>query len=375
MSVSEQRDLYDVLGVPRDADATAVKTAFRRLAMHYHPDRNRAPDAEGHFKEIAKAYAVLSDPKKRAQYDSHGHPGVADFSHEDLYGGIDFEDIFGGPGFDFDGLAGTPYDKFSGMRQKPDLRGQDQEVELLVPLERVAAGGEETLRYTRDVRCTECQGTGAMPGTTPQRCDACEGSGEKIEVHTTDGVSFRQAGTCPKCGGRGVVIEKPCNGCGGVGYLEREATVTLHIPVGVEEGMVLRVPEHGTANPSPGGTAGDLYVVVHTIPDPRFERRGNDLWRTERLAIPDAVLGTHLEIPTLDGFHTLEVPPGTQPGSVLRMPDKGLPDFRGHGQGELLVRIEIHIPDSLSVEEVQLYRRLRDLGHSTPGRARHGKAQ
>lgn len=375
MSDSDQRDYYEVLGLPRDADAQAVKAAFRRLAMRYHPDRNKAPEAEARFKAIAKAYAVLSDPKKRAQYDAQGHAGVAGFSHEDLYGGIDFEDLFGGLGFDLEGLSGTPFEEFFGKHRGRAPHGRNQEVELLIPLERVASGGEEILRYTRDMRCAECRGTGAQAGSAPRQCQACAGSGEKAAVRKSDGISFRQVGTCPECGGRGVVIEKPCPGCGGAGRTEREAVVKLHIPLGVDEGMVLRVPEHGAESPSPDGTAGDLYVVVHTMPDPRFERRGTDLWRTERIAIPEAVLGTQLDVPTLNGPQRLEVPPGTQPGSVLRLPGKGLPEFHGHRHGDLLVQVQVRIPDSLSVEEMQLYRKLRELGRPMPGPTGHDKAQ
>lgn len=365
MSATEQRDYYQVLGIPRDATAKAIKEAFRRLAMRYHPDRNKAPDAESRFKEIAKAYAVLSDPKKRKQYDAQGHAGVAGFSQEDLYGGIDFADLFEGLGFDFSGLAGSPFEAFFRGRRGHPRHGPNQEVELLVPLERVAKGGDELLRYARRERCADCGGTGAQAGTAPRQCGTCKGSGEKVEERKSDGISFRQVSVCPDCAGRGVVIDKPCKACAGAGTREHEASVRLHIPPGVEEGMVLRVAGHGLPSEGPDGRPGDLYVAVHTLSDPRFERRGTDLLRSETVEIPEAVLGTTLEVPTLDGPASLEVPPATQPGTLLRLPGRGLPEFRGQRHGDLLVQLRVHVPNSLSGEELQLYRRLQELGRRT----------
>jgi molecular chaperone DnaJ len=347
-----------VLGVPRDADARAIKDAFRSLALRYHPDRNKAPEAEARFKEIAAAYAVLSDPAKRAQYDAGGHAGVAGYSNEDLFGGIDFQDMFRGFGFDF---GGGLFDLFARRRRGPP-RGDNIEVEIAIPLEKVASGGEETVRYGRYAPCESCHGHGTADGRPPRACDACKGSGQQVTSRQDGKVSVRQISACPVCHGRGKLIDAPCRDCGGRGEVEKTESLSVAIPVGVEEGTALRVAGRGMGSPEPGGVAGDLYVVVHSRPDPRFQRDGADLWRQETLQLTDAVLGARLDVPTLEGgTAAVEVPPGTQPDTVLRLRDKGLPRFGGKGRGDLYLQMRIHIPDRLGREERELYERLRTL--------------
>ncbi len=355
-----QRDYYEVLGVSRDADQKTIKDAFRRLALQYHPDRNKEAGAEEKFKEIAQAYAVLSDPKKRADYDAGGFPGVAGLSPEDLFGGIDFEDIFGGLGFDFGGEG--LFDRFLRRRQwRGPSPGANPQVGLVIPLERVASGGEETVRITRPTSCATCHGSRAKPGTSPKTCDACKGSGRQVRRRREDGVVFQQTRICETCHGQGRIIEHPCGECGGTGEVEREEALTVKIPTGVEEGMVLGVPGHGLPSREAGGQPGDLYVLVRTAPDQRFERSGTDLWRTETLQIADAVLGTNVEVPTLTGSATVTIRAGTQPGAVLRLRGKGLPEFGGGGCGDLYLRLAVEVPKRLSKEERQLYERLRTL--------------
>jgi len=358
MPATTQRDYYEVLGVPRQADQKAIKEAFRKLALQYHPDRNKEPGAEERFKEIAEAYAVLSDPRKRAEYDARGHEGVAGFSADDLFGGIDFEEIFGGLGFD---LGGGLFDRFFRRRRHGPARGADQEVELEIPLERVVTGGEETLRLPREIQCPACHGSGAEPGTSPRVCKTCNGTGQRA-VHTRDGgVSFHQITPCPDCHGQGTLIDKPCHECGGLGRVARIETLTVKIPVGVEEGMALRVAGHGSPSPLPGGSPGDLYVAIRTRPDERFARRGADLWRTETVEVADAVLGTTIEVPTLAGSAKVKVPAGSQPGEILRLRGKGLPQFGGGQHGDLYVSIHVHVPERIGAEERRLYERLRAL--------------
>lgn len=217
---STQRDYYEVLGVTRDADAKAIKEAFRSLAMKYHPDRNKSPDAEAKFKEIAEAYAILSDPKKRADYDSHGFAGVAGFSAEDLFSGINFEDIFGDTGFGFHLGGGLFGDLFGRHRRRAGpVRGSDLEVQLVIPLEKVNAGGEEMVHFTRPVTCSGCQGSGAEPGTEPRKCEVCDGSGRQVttrdESKEQGTFRFQQISTCPVCHGQGIFIDHPCKQCGG----------------------------------------------------------------------------------------------------------------------------------------------------------------
>ncbi|MGD8587274.1 MAG: molecular chaperone DnaJ [Chromatiales bacterium] len=355
-------DYYKILGVPRDAELKAIKQAFKHLAMKYHPDRNKAPDAEQRFKEIAEAYAVLSDPKKRAAYDARGHAGVAEFSTEDLYGGINFDEIFSDFGLTGFGLGGDLFSRLfgEGARREPRImRGGNIQLRLEIPLEMVLQGGGEQIRFPRPKVCHICHGNGADPTTPPRTCSACGGSGQKVESSRQQGIFFQRATSCPVCQGRGQIIEKPCPGCGGSGELTEQEILELKIPVGVEEGMTLRIPGHGRPPPVAGGEAGDLYVILRTRPDERFERRGRDLWRSETISVTDAVLGCSREIPTLEGQVKVTIPAGTQSDEVLRLRGKGLPGFREPMRGDLLIRLRVEIPGELTAEERSLYEALR----------------
>ena len=350
-----------MLGVARDADKKAIKDAFRSLALKYHPDRNKEPGAEERFKEIAEAYAILSDPKKRAEYDARGFAGVEGFSKEDLFSGINFDDIFGGLNFDFGFGGRSPFNGFFQRRSKGPARGANIEVEVAIPLERVANGGEEIVRLRRPATCTACHGTGAEGGATPKKCDACNGSGRitRSSRKEKEHILIQQISICPACHGSGSIIEHPCSRCRGSGEMEQDEDLTVKIPQGVEEGMALRIPGKGMPSPDTGGVTGDLFVVVRTRQDPRFERIGADLLRHENISLTDAVLGTKLEVPTLDGSASVTIPPGTQPGDVLRLKNKGLPEFGNGHLGELYLRIAVKIPEKLSHEERELYEQLR----------------
>lgn len=366
----EQRDYYEVLGVARDADAKAIKNAFRELAMKYHPDRNKAPDAEARFKEIAEAYAILSDPKKRANYDARGFAGVSDFSAEDLFSNIDFDDIFGGMGFAFDmggNLGGNGlFGNFFGRQHRPQgpAKGGDLEVRLTIPLEKVNSGGDETVSFNRAATCPTCHGSGAKPGTEPRQCTACQGSGRQVKTRQESkehgSISFQQITVCPVCNGVGQFIDHPCEECSGRGEIDKHDKLKVTIPAGVEEGTALRIPGHGLPSNDPKGAPGDLYVVVHSKRDPRFERHGADLWRMETIDIPDAVLGGKIKVPTLDGKVSVTIPPGSQPDEVLRLKGKGLPVFGARMHGDINIRLQVHVPEHLSERERELYQRLRD---------------
>lgn len=349
-----------MLGVAKNADQKQIKDAFRNLALKYHPDRNKEADAEERFKGIAEAYAILSNPKKRAEYDARGFAGVAGTSQEDLFNSINFEDIFGGLNFDFgsDNLFGG---LFRHHRKGP-LRGANIEVDLYVTLDRIVHGGEEIVHFNQPVTCHACHGTGGEGGVAPRQCDACGGTGRithsqrKEEEH----VLIQHIVPCPTCGGRGSINEHPCPECYGSGAVKQAEELTVKIPVGIEEGMALRIPGKGMPSSASGGVSGDLLVVVHSSPDPRFEREGADLLRTEVLALPDAVLGTTLKVPTLlDGLVDVTIPPGTQPDTVLRLKGKGLPEFGSNQHGDLYLRINLRVPQHLSQEERELYEQLR----------------
>lgn len=352
--MAKWRDYYEVLGVTRDADQKTIKDAFRQLALKYHPDRNKQPGASDRFKEIAEAYAVLGDPKNRAEYDAHRSGGVAGFSPEDFFGGTNFEDILGGLGFDL----GGPFDRFFGHRDTPPC-GENIEVNVEVPLERVLNGGEETVHIERPVLCQACHGSGAKAGAAPSSCAKCGGTGKLVRTQRKGSVSLRQITTCPECAGRGTVIEKPCPECGGKGEIHRDEALTVHIPIGVEEGTVLRVPGRGMPADKPGLPPGDLFVIVRIADDPRFERDGRNLYRVETVDAVDAVLGASIDVPTLDGQISLKVPAGTQPDSTLQLRGKGLPRFGDGVRGDLYVRIQVHVPERLTDRQKQLFEQLR----------------
>ncbi|UCH75538.1 MAG: J domain-containing protein [Rhodospirillales bacterium] len=369
--MEQKRDYYEILGIARDADVKAIKDAFRRLALKYHPDRNKDPGAEERFKEIAEAYGILSDPRRRANYDARGHVGVSGVAPEDLFGGIDLDEVLGGLGFDF---GHELFARLFGRRRPDRQRGADIEVTLEVPLERIVSGGDEIVRFERIRPCESCDGTGARAGTAPRRCESCGGTGEVTRESQRGSMNIRQISTCPDCDGHGRVIDTPCPQCAGRGQTPRSEQLKLTVPKGLEDGAALRIPGHATAPAASGGRPGDLFVRVHTAPDRRFARKGAGLWRTETIEIPDAVLGTHLLVPTLSGTADTVVPPGTQPDTVLRLRGEGLPRFGSDVRGDLLVRVRIHVPEHVTGRARALYEELRAASQvQEAGRSRKAK--
>jgi len=354
--VAGKRDYYEVLGVPRDASLDAIKHAFRHLALKTHPDRNKEPGAEEKFKEIAEAYAVLSDPKNRHAYDAGGHAGMADFTPEDLYGGIHFEDLFRDTGLDLGDFG--MFDRLFRGRTGP-RRGADVRVDLVVPLSVVLKGGEDLVRVVRDVPCATCNGRRTAPGTEARACSKCGGSGRLTQSRKQGNITMQQITTCPDCHGAGSFIDHPCPDCGGTGRLEKEEKLKVRIPPGAEEGMALRVPGHGAASPEAGAPPGDLFVIVRTPPDPRFERHGANLWRRLAVTVADAALGTRVMVPTLDGDLEVTVPPGTQPEQVLRLKGRGLPHFGTGARGDFFLRVDVTVPERLTDEQRRLFEELR----------------
>lgn len=354
---SVRRDYYEVLEVERTASHQEIKKSYRRLAMQYHPDHNKSPDAEEKFKELSEAYSILSDSDKRARYDRGGFAALDGMSAEDIFSNMGFGDIFGrGTGSIFDDIFGF------GRGRRGPARGQNVEVELVVPLKRILTGGEETVRYTRTVACSECGGSRARPGTEPKVCAECGGSGQKVFTSQQLGMTVQQVAVCPTCRGFGSIIEDPCPHCRGTGSEEQASEIKIRVPEGIEEGTALRVTGQGGFSPEPGGAPGDLIVVVHTEEDPRFERRGDHLHRIEKIQIADAVLGITLTVPTLVGEAEVKVPAGTQPGTVMRLANEGLPNFRSGRRGDIYLRIQVEIPKKISDEEKEIFGRLKELG-------------
>lgn len=335
------RDPYAVLGVDRGASQDEIKRAFRRLARENHPDvRKDDPHAGERFKEINEAYQVLGDPERRAQYDRYGTvaPPGADIRDS---GFGPFEDIF---------------DMFFGGRPRAGREtpepGADLRTDLEITLNEAATGVEQTVEIERLETCPGCFGTGAERGSAPERCATCGGTGEVRYAQRTIFGAFTQIGTCATCGGSGTVIRHPCRQCRGSGRAPATRTLSVKVPPGVDSGTRLRLAGEGEAG-TRGGARGDLYVVIHVRPHPVFERRGRDLVTTVPVSITQAALGGEVEIPTLDGRLTRPIQPGTQPGTVLTVRGRGMPDLRG-GRGDLQVHLEVHVPTSLSPEERRL---------------------
>lgn len=354
--MSNKRDYYEVLGVSKTADDAEIKKAYRRLAMEYHPDRKPGDKvAEEKFKEAAEAYSVLSDSEKRQMYDRFGHQGPAQSGFQGFSGIEDifsaFADIFGGFGGGFGG--GFP----GGGRRV--ARGDDMEIEIEVTLLEAAKGCKREIELERHVPCDDCGGSGARSGTKPQSCRACGGRGQVAHQQGFFVIST----TCRQCQGKGSVIVDKCSTCRGSARVPKKGTVNLTIPAGIDDGQKLRLSGQGDPSPSAGGEAGDLYVHIHVKADPRFVRDGDNLWVDAKLSFCDATLGCRLEVPTPDGLETVTVAPGTQPMSRHVLRGRGMPNVRGRGQGDLIVRFVVDVPQprQLSAEARELLEKLAPL--------------
>ncbi|HZQ55100.1 MAG TPA: molecular chaperone DnaJ [Bryobacteraceae bacterium] len=352
MSVAK-RDYYEVLSVTRDCDDQTLKSAYRKLALKYHPDRNPGDHtAEEKFKEAAEAYAVLSDPQKRAAYDRYGHQGVngtgAPGFDESVF--ADFGDILGDL-FGFGDLFGQ-----RGGRRSRVQRGEDIRYDLEISFEDSMRGVSADLQIPRMEPCAKCHGTGAEPNGGLITCTTCNGRGEVLYQQSF--LSIRK--TCPSCGGRGKLIRQACPQCRGEGYQRTEKKLRVNIPAGVDTGTRLRLA--GEGNPGPAGSQpGDLYVVVKVADHPVFERHENDLHCTLPVNIAQAVLGAEIEIETFDGLQTIKIPEGTQSGAQFKLRNLGVPHVNSRGRGDLYVHVDVQIPKKLTREQRKVFEQLRDL--------------
>jgi molecular chaperone DnaJ len=356
--MAAKRDYYEVLGISKNTSKDAIKDAYRKLAMQYHPDRNKSPDAEEKFKEISEAYAVLSDDEKREQYDTLGHAGFDQrYTREDIFRGADFESVFRDLGFGFD--FGNIFNFFFGRGnvEERETRGRDLAYEVGISLEEAARGVEKEIQFPRTERCDVCQGTGASPGTTPEVCSKCRGSGQVQNVRRNGFSMFVQVVACPVCKGRGLIIESPCRACRGTGLTRRMRTITLKVPPGIDDGFQLRLRGEGDVPPE-GGSPGDLYALIHVAPHPYFRREGDDILYELTVGFPQAALGVEVSVPTLEGKTSLKIHSGTQPGEVFRLKGKGMPKFRGYGRGSMLVRVNISVPEKLTQRQKNLLEEL-----------------
>jgi len=335
-----RRDYYDVLGVGRDADEPAVKKAFRRLARALHPDVSDAPDADERFKEVVEAYEVLSSTERRQLYDRYGFEGLQSGgfvptafdlgSLSDLFSAFFGDDLF-----------------VAGGRGR---RGADVGAEVSIDLAEAALGVSRTIAFQVATTCGTCHGSGLEPGTSPVSCPKCGGMGRLQHVSRTAFGEFVRTQTCPACGGTGSVIETPCPACEGAGRTIAERTVDVAIPAGIHDGQRIRISGEGHAG-TPGGLAGDAYVLVRVRPDPRFVREGNDIFSAVDITLTQAALGATLTVPTLDGEQELELEPGTQPGDVRVLRGQGMPVLSGAGRGDHRVLVNVRIPRRLTPEQ------------------------
>jgi molecular chaperone DnaJ len=372
--MAEKRDYYEVLGVDKNASADEIKKAYRKKAIQYHPDKNPGDKAaEEKFKEAAEAYEVLSDPQKRQRYDQFGHAGMGGaggfsgggMSMEDIFS--HFGDIFGGAGFDLGDLFGG-----GGRSRGPRVRrGSDMRVKVRLTLEEIATGCEKKIKVRKLVQCKSCNGTGSEDGRT-ETCPTCKGTGRTVRQQRGIFGMMQVQAECETCHGEGQIIKNKCPKCNGEGVIRDEEIITINIPAGVAAGMQLTMQGKGNAAPH-GGIAGDLLVLIEEEQHKNFIRQDSDLIYNLLLDMPTAILGGQIQIPTLSGEARITITPGTQPGKVLRMRGKGLPQIdqygRTYGTGDLLINVGVYIPEKLSKDERKLIEQLQDSPNIVPGSA------
>ena len=361
--MSTKRDYYEVLGVQKNSSQDEIKSQYRKLALKFHPDRNKSSEAPEHFKEISEAYAVLSDPEKRKIYDTYGHAGVdGRYSAEDIFRGsrVNFEDIFGS-GFEsiFESIFGGGGFKFGGFdfggfgRE----RGADMVYDTTIALEDVLKGKREEIDLPSEIDCENCKGSGCAPGTSMRTCSTCNGQGQ-IRTSRSSGFStFVTVQPCNTCRGQGKIIERPCSKCKGTGKQRTARKFSFEIPPGVESGEY-RIKGEGETIPN--GISGDLIVRIKVKPHDKFKRDGTDIFYDANISMINAALGRTLIVPTLEGTEKINVEPGSQPNTIIRLKGKGLPRQGGRGRGDEHVRLVVNIPEKLDKHQRKLLEELRD---------------
>lgn len=360
--MAEKRDYYEVLGIGKDASAEDVKKAYRKLARQYHPDVNKAADAEDKFKEVKEAYDVLSDDQKRAAYDRYGH--------------VDPNQGFGGAGGQDFGGFGDIFDMFfggGGGRRDPNApqRGNDLQYTMTIEFKEAVFGKETEITIPRTESCDTCHGSGAKPGTKPETCSVCRGSGQQEVVQNTPFGRIVNRRACTNCSGTGRVVRERCAACHGSGKVKKQRKINVRIPAGVDEGAQIRISGEGEAGVR-GGPPGDLYIVLRVKPHDFFERDKDDIYCEVPLTFAQAALGDEIEIPTLTEKVKLKIPAGTQTGTYFRLKGKGVPRLRGYGQGDQHVKVTVVTPTNLSEEQKELLRQLSgSMGGGVSGEQEH----
>ena len=385
--MAAKRDYYEILGLAKGASADEIKSAYRKLALKWHPDKwvngtdAEKKTAEEKFKEASEAYSVLSDPDKKSKYDQFGHAGV-----DGQTGGFDFSgfnlndllnNIFGGGfGGGFSGFGGGFGSGFGGGQPRERVyRGRDIRTRVRLTLEEIARGCEKEVTIERNEACPECGGKGTKNASDVQTCPDCHGTGQIQRVSNSFFGQTVSYSPCPRCGGEGKIVKNPCRHCSGTGLSRKKATVRVSVPAGVEEGMQLTVRGAGHAAKN-NGVSGDLLVVIEEIPHPQLKRDGKNLFYTHVLSVMDAMLGAEIAVPCLDGSYKVKVEPGTQSGSVIRLRGRGLPAVKGYGSGtgDMYVKLFVWIPRKLSRSEKEQLEALRRNPSFTPDPNREDKA-
>lgn len=350
------KDYYETLGVDKSASADEIKSAYRKLAKQYHPDMNKGDEAAAQkFKEVNEAYQVLSDDQKRQQYDTYGN---ADFNGAGGFGqgGFGGFEGFGGFGDIFENIFGG-----GGMHQQPNgpQRGSDIRVNMRISFEQAAEGVKQEITISRLEKCDTCSGTGAKPGTDRRTCPTCNGTGQQRVQQQTMFGNFVNVQTCPTCGGEGTIVDSPCEDCKGKGTRQKQRTIMINVPAGIDNGQVLTMRGEGNAGKR-GGPAGDLQIVISVKPHKLFERLGYDLYLDMNVSMMQAALGAEIEVPVLDGKVRYKVEAGTQPGTVFRLKGKGIKYLNGNRTGDLYVRANVQIPKKLSEKQKKVLRDFED---------------
>jgi molecular chaperone DnaJ len=362
-----KRDYYEVLGVSKEATKDEIKKAYRKQALKYHPDKNPGDKkSEENFKEAAEAYEVLSDDEKKARYDRYGHAGLGGNGGGFSGQGMTMEDIFSSFG-DIFGDAFGGFGGFGGSRRggRRVNKGSNLRVKVKLTLQEIAAGTEKKIKVNKYDTCDSCGGTGAAGASGLSTCSTCHGSGHVTRLTNTLLGQMQTTSVCPSCGGEGKTIIKKCTTCYGEGVVQKEEIIKINIPAGVGKGMQMTVSGKGNA-PRRGGVNGDLLVVIDEEEHAELIREGNDLIYNLFISIPDAVLGIHVEVPTVDNNVKIKIEPGTQPGKILRLRGKGLPEVNGYGRGDLLVNVNVWIPKKISKDESKIFEKFKDSDSFTP---------
>ncbi len=377
--MAEKRDYYEVLGVKKESTPDEIKSAYRKAALKWHPDKwvngtdEEKKTAEENFKEASEAYSVLSDPDKKARYDRYGFAGMDGGSASGGggfggFGDFDLNDILNsvfGSGFNFGG-GFSGFSGFGGSSRGGTVkqRGSNIRVKVKLNLQEIAHGVKKKIKVTKYVACTHCHGSGSEDGQT-ETCPTCHGRGQVVQTVNSFFGQMQTASVCPTCNGQGTVIKKKCSHCGGEGVMKGDEVIDIDIPAGVGEGMQLTVRGKGNAGPH-NGVSGDLLVLIEEEPHPDFERSENDLIYNLFITIPEAIMGTQAEVPTVDGKVRVKIAPGTQSGKVLRLRGKGLPVLNGYGSGDMLVNVNVWIPKKVSKEEEKLLQQLAQSDNFKP---------